>query len=116
MQFTTERRLSPAGRKAIARAARRNARRNAAARKRKQNRMADAETLKNRARRAAVNQISNKLLQGKNKTRDELSRAEKEQLERTIAKKSALIDRLAKKLLPIVRTQEKERISKRNQE
>jgi hypothetical protein len=112
----SERKLSPAGRRAIARAAKRNAARNALARKRKQNRMANAEDIKNRARRAAVKTVTDRILAGRGgKSKSELSRSEKENLERMVAKKSVLIDRLAKKMLPQVRKAEQERLAKRRE-
>jgi hypothetical protein len=112
----SERKLSPAGRRAIARAAKRNAARNALARKRKQNRMANAEDIKNRARRAAVQTVTNRILAGRGgKSKSELSRSEKENLEKLVAKKAAVIDKIAKKLVPQVRKAEQERLAKRRE-
>ena len=79
-------------------------------RKKAQKKLASPEKLKQRARKQARNVIANKLLKGKNKA--ELSYSARQDLEKRIAKKQGAILKIAKKLLPIVKVKERERLKK----
>jgi hypothetical protein len=63
--------------------------------------VADVERLKKRARRQARNAILNKILKGKDK--GELSYGARASIEKRVNKRAAMIQRMAKKLLPQVR-------------
>jgi hypothetical protein len=63
--------------------------------------VADVERLKKRARRQARNAILNKILKGKDKS--ELSYGARASIEKRVNKRAAMIQRMAKKLLPQVR-------------
>lgn len=75
--------------------------------KRAEKRIASPEKLKLRARKAARKAVEKKLL--KNKTKDELSFSARQELEKKVDKKKALIARLAKKLLPAIKKAEREK-------
>ena len=66
--------------------------------------------LKVKAQKAAVNIIKTKLTKGK--ALAGLSVSEKERLEKMVKKKSAVIKKIAKKLIPKIKTKEKERLAK----
>lgn len=66
-------------------------------------------TLNHRARKLAIKAMEKKLAK---KPLDQLSTAEKERIERIIARRKAAINRLAMKLVPHVRQVEKERLSR----
>jgi hypothetical protein len=85
------------------------------ARKRKiaMKRKASPEKLKTRAVKKARDIITKKIL--KDKSKSSLSIAGKEKLEKKLNKKKAVIARIAKKLLPKVRSAEAERIKKRGE-
>ena len=63
-----------------------------------------------KAQKAAVNIIKTKLTKGK--ALAGLSVSEKERLEKMVKKKSAVIKKIAKKLIPKIKTKEKERLAK----
>ena len=71
------------------------------ARKKAAKKMATPEKLKSRAEKQARNLIIKKIL--KNKSKDDLSFAARGELEKKVAKKSAAIKKIAKKLLPLVK-------------
>lgn len=73
-------------------------------RARNANKIADRDTLEKRARVQARKAVESKLLKGQSK--DELSFSQRQNLEIKVSKKSALIDKLAKKLFPIVKKAE----------
>lgn len=79
-------------------------------RKRAEKRMANMDTLKKRAQKAARNTLLKKLT--KDVPKDELSLSRRQDIEKRLDKKKPVIDKLAKKLLPQVRKKELER--KRN--
>ena len=85
------------------------------ARKRKiaMKRKATPEKLKTRAVKKARDIITKKIL--KDKSKSSLSIAGKEKLEKKLNKKKAVIARIAKKILPKVRSAEAERIKKRGE-
>lgn len=76
-------------------------------RKKAEKKFASPEKLKLRARKAARKTVEKMIL--KQKTKDELSYGQRQELEKKVDKKTAVINRLAKKLLPQVRKAEKER-------
>ena len=76
-------------------------------RKRAMRKTANMDTLKKRARKAARNVVLKKLI--KNTPKSELSMARRQDLEKRLDKKKAVIDKLSKKLLPQVRKKEMER-------
>ena len=76
-------------------------------RKRAARRTASLEKLKQRARRQAINNVFKKLTKGQSK--DEVSFARRQEIEKRIAKMGPKIDKMARKLLPQVRKMEKER-------
>lgn len=81
----------------------------AAGRKRAKRKMASREKLEKRARRKALEFMRNRLM--KNKKYSEMSPAEKIALDKRLAKVSPkVIDRIAKRLLPKVRSAEKARL------
>ena len=82
------------------------------ARKRKiaMKRKADPEKLKTRAVKKARELVAKKIL--KNRSKSDLSIAGKEALEKKLAKKKAVIAKIAKRILPKVKKAEAERIKK----
>ena len=70
--------------------------------------IADVERLKKRARRKARNAILNKILKGKDKS--ELSYGARASIEKRVNKRAALIQRMAKKLLPQVRKADRDKM------
>ena len=81
-------------------------------RKRAEKRTATTDVLKNRAAKAARKTVEKKLLQGKDKS--DLSFAARQNLEKRVDKKKSAVDRLAKKLVPVMRKKELERKRNRN--
>ena len=86
------------------------------ARKRKiaMKRKATPEKLKTRAVKKARDIITKKIL--KDKSKSSLSIAGREKLEKKLKKKQAVIKRIAKKMLPKVRSAEAERLKKRGED
>lgn len=84
------------------------------ARKRKiaMKKKATPEKLMGRARKAAIKVLRKRML--KNKSYESLPAPQRQKIDDKIAKKSALVDKIAKKLLPQIRKQEKERMSNKN--
>lgn len=86
----------------------------AAARRRLAKRPATKERLQKRSRKAAI-QIIRKLVAGKKGIKyNELSAAEKQQIDTRVAKKKAAVDRIAKRLMPKLKRADLERISSKN--
>ena len=85
------------------------------ARKRKiaMKRKANPAKLKTRAMKKARDIVAKKLLKDKNKS--DLSIAGKENLEKRLLKKKAVIAKIAKRILPKVRKAENERLAKRRE-
>ena len=85
------------------------------ARKRKiaMKRKANPAKLKTRAMKKARDIVAKKLLKDKNKS--DLSIAGKENLEKRLVKKKAVIEKIAKRILPQVRKAENERLAKRRE-
>lgn len=75
--------------------------------RRAEKRLASPEKLKQRAQKQARKAVERMIL--KMKSKEELSFSQRQQLEKLVDKKKAVIDRLAKKLLPKVRQAEKEK-------
>lgn len=86
----------------------------AAARKRMANRKADAGTLKQRARKSAINKIRQKVAGAKGAAYATLGAGEKMAIDKKVEKRKSLIDKMAKKLLPSVRKAEIARLASRN--
>ena len=85
------------------------------ARKRKiaMKRKANPEKLKKRAMKKARDIVAKKLL--KDRSKSDLSISGKENLEKRLEKKKAVIAKIAKRILPIVRKAENERLAKRRE-
>jgi hypothetical protein len=85
------------------------------ARKRKiaMKRKANPEKLKQRAMKKARDIVAKKILKDKDKS--DLSLAAKETLEKRLEKKKAVIAKIAKRILPKVRSAENERLAKRRE-
>ena len=85
------------------------------ARKRKiaMKRKANPAKLKTRAMKKARDIVAKKLL--KDKSKSDLSIAGKENLEKRLVKKKAVIAKIAKRILPKVRKAENERLAKRRE-
>ena len=83
------------------------------ARKRKlaMKRKANPEKLKKRAMKKARDIVAKKLLKDKDKS--DLSISGKENLEKRLAKKKLVIAKIAKKILPKIRSAENERLAKK---
>ena len=73
-------------------------------------RKADPAKLKSRALKKARDIIAKKILKDKDKS--DLSLAGRETLEKKLAKKKAVIAKIAKKILPKIRSAENERLAK----
>ena len=93
--------------------ARMRLRRTAAKRKRatkiSMKRISSSKTANLRARRAAIKKLKQRVLRGRSSS--QLSHSEKERVEKFVASKKNLINRLAMKMLPRVRQIEKKRIA-----
>ena len=85
------------------------------ARKRKiaMKRKANPEKLKQRAMKKARDIVAKKILKDKDKS--DLSLAAKETLEKRLNKKKAVIAKIAKRILPKVRSAENERLAKKRE-
>jgi len=75
-------------------------------------RMADQARLTKRSRKKALQFIRKRVAGERGKNYKELSAAEKMTIDKLVAKKSAVIDKLAKRLMPKVRKAEVERLSR----
>jgi hypothetical protein len=104
--------LSIAQRKEIGRRMKRLAPKLARMRKVKAKRRADSDTIKKRAMKKARDVIRGKVAGDRGKNYRDLSSSEKITIDKLVAKKSAVIAKLAKKLLPTVRKSEGERLQK----
>ena len=82
------------------------------ARKKASKKMASPEKLKGRAEKQARNLIIKKIL--KNKSKNDLSFAARVDLEKKVAKKSAAIKKIAKKLLPMVKKADRAKMKNKN--
>jgi hypothetical protein len=74
-------------------------------------RKASPEKLKSRAMKKARDIIAKKIL--KDKSKSDLSIAGREALEKKLAKKKAVIKKIARKILPKIRSAENERLAKK---
>ena len=104
--------LTIAQRNAKARLMKRLAPKIARFRKMKAKRMADRDAIMKRAQKAARNVIRKKVAGEKGSDYSALSASEKISIDKLVAKKSAIIKKLAKKLLPKVRKAELERLKR----
>lgn len=104
--------LSVQQRIARGRTMKRNAKKIARMRKIKSKRRADKGTLEKRARKKAINIIRGKVAGDRGKNYAGLSSSEKSTIDKLVAKKKPMIDRMAKKLINKVRKAEGERLAK----
>lgn len=80
-------------------------------RKRAERRFADKDRLDKRAQRQARREVEKKIL--KDKSKSDLSFGQRKNLEKMVDKRKPLIQRLARKLKPIVKKKDREKISSR---
>ena len=106
-----EKPLTPQQRIARGRQMKRLAPKLARAREKKKKRMADPKALKKRAQKAAMIAVRKKVAGEKGEKYDKLSPADKMNVDKLVQKKAALIAKLSKKLLPIVRKKEQARLA-----
>lgn len=115
MQYATEdeviEALSTQQRIKLKQAMRRNKARIAMGRRRASRRIATPEKLKKRAMRRARNQILKKILKGKSKS--DLSYSTRASYEKMVNKRQTAINRIAKKILPQVRQQDRQKLARR---
>ena len=81
------------------------------ARKRSMRKAADSTKLEKRARKAAINAVRKKVAQKRGENYSQLDPAQKMLIDKKVAKRKNIIDRIAKKMLPQVRKQDRERLS-----
>ena len=98
--------LSISQRKAIGRRMKRLAPKLQRIKKMKARKMADAKTIQKRAQKAAIKLIRKKVAGKKGQNYANLSPGDKMNVDRLVAKKSAIIQKLAKKLIPATRKKE----------
>ena len=84
----------------------------AKARARNAKRMADPRQIKQRAQKAAINAVRKKVAGKKGLNYANLSPSDKMNVDKMVQKKSALIAKIAKKSIPIIRKKEQERLAK----
>lgn len=106
--------LTVAQRKRRAMQMRRNKARRDTARRRLANRMATLDRLKIRARRKAIRIIRRKVAGKKGEQYNDLSSAERMMIDQRVQKRKNSIERIAKRLLPLVRRDEMKRLQRRN--
>ena len=107
---TNEKRLSRSARIKLARSAKRTGRKRAIKRKLLAKRMKSPARLKKVADKTAKNILVKKLTGGKKY--QELSLSQKEFIDKKLTTKTAVINKISRKLLPKVKQKEKERIKK----
>lgn len=106
----TEAPLSTAQRKKRAQLMKRLAPKIARIRKQKAKRQAGAEQLKKRAQKQAIQIVRKKVAGEKGIRYKDLSPGEKQSVDRMVAKKSGMVQKIAKKLMPKVKKGEQERV------
>ena len=99
--------LTLKGRRALARALKRNKAKVKVGRRRAMQRTANPEVLMKRARKHARNQLFQKL--AKDTPKDEMSPQRKAEIEKRLDKMKGRVDKIARRILPQVRKIEKER-------
>lgn len=105
-----ERNISRAARRKMAQRARKTAKRRATKRKLMAKRMKNAVQLKAMSQKAAKNILVKKMTGGK--SYNSLSIGQKELIDKKLAKKPTLVNKVARKILPKVKAKEKERVKK----
>ncbi len=110
MDNVGERKISRETRKKMARAAKRTQKKRMIAKKRKEKRRKNPGQLRQIAQKQAKNLIVKKMTGGKKYS--DLPVTAKEKIEKQLAKKPGLIARVAKKLMPRIKANEKERIKR----
>jgi len=105
--------LSIAARKKLARTLKLKSKQIARKRAISMKRKASPEKLKKRAQKKAVDFVAKKIL--KNKERSDLGQAGREALEKKLKKKQGFIKKLAKRLLPVVKKAEAQRMAKKGE-
>jgi hypothetical protein len=108
----TDEALDFAQRRARARIMKKNKARIAMGRRRAEKKVASLDKLKQRAMRQARSQIFQKLAKA---SKDDTAVARKQSIEKRLEKMKPRLDKLARKLLPQVRKQDKERRSSKGQ-
>ena len=103
--------ISIKGRRNMAKAARRTARKRASVRKRKRMKTKTQDEIKKKAAKAARLAVRKKILKDRDSQWASMSHMEKERIDKQINKKKKLISKLQKRLLPIIKKKEKERIA-----
>jgi hypothetical protein len=99
--------LTPQQRMKLKQALRRNKAKIALGRKRAMRRVATGDVLKKRAQRAARKKILNLIL--KNRNKQDLSYSQRANIEKQVKKRGAAIQRIAKRLLPVVRQKDRQK-------
>lgn len=85
----------------------------AAGRRKAERRPATMDKLKKRARKKAIEVVRKKVAQKQGENYATLDASQKANIDKKVEKKKALIDRLAKRFVPQVRSSERERMAKR---
>jgi|LWDU01.1.fsa_nt_gi hypothetical protein len=104
--------LSIAGRRKLSQSMKKNAKKNAKKRKLSMSKKASVDTIKSRATKAAIKKVKSKLLKGQDEK--SLSPSAKDKLADKLKQKSGLIKKLTKKLIPVTKAAEKDRLSKKS--
>ena len=104
--------ISIKGRRNMAKAARRTAKRRASVRKRKKLKTKTQDEIKKKAAKAARIAVRKKILKDRASQWASMSHMEKERIDKQVDKKKKLIAKLQKRLLPIIKRKEKERIAR----
>lgn len=111
----SEKRLSRAARIKLARSAKRTARKRAIKKRIRAKRMKTPDQLKKVADKTAKNILVKKMTGGKKYSN--LSLSQKEMIDKKLASKKAVLNKISRKLIPVVKLKEKERLKRvRNKE
>ena len=110
MEHQTEKQISRAARKKMAIRAKRTQKKRERARKRKEKKRKGADQLKAIAQKKAKNILVKKMTGGQSYS--SLAITAKEKIDKKLATKPGVINRIAKKLLPVVKKKERERLKK----
>lgn len=115
-EFGIDEALNRAQRRKRAITMRRHKRKIAMGRKRAMRKAASGKKLQNRARRAAIKQVRQKVASKKGKNYNSLSSAEKELIDKRVERRKTLVKRLSKRMLPRVRKADRARLASRKEE
>ena len=86
----------------------------AAGRRKASRRVANMDTLKKRARRKAISAVRQKVASKSGAKYKDLDPTQKMIIDKKVAKRQAVVDRIAKKLLPQVRKSERDRLNRKS--